>query len=321
MTVHYPARKNITHPYFTCSMSWTPDGGISVKVPQQTLNWDSTNRFTNYASTTLLAEMSKFESEQQSNYFNFRDRGFTLVDSPQGKVWIFEGTSLEAFGTPYLKWNAGNGRGGYSGYSHQRNGEWTLFLNGIEEVYSNLGSAPWNDENALEGITQKAQLGDLLLIELTMLHPEKIRHATDLWEQSHAAAAVTELVRNARKESHTPYTKIAKLLRDANVVNTNNNWRRLRVYPIYLPNTSVVPAVLIRSNDSHPSSVTEVLESNGFGIVNVDWTQMLGYRSGHHALWAKNPSLFENDNPRFKEWVVTQVPHITTRSHAKSALV
>lgn len=321
MTVNYPVKKAIANPSFRYTMSWHPDSGVSVEVTEHVLNWETANGFTNYVNTFLLTEMAKFEAEQQSKYFNFEDYGLEIVSGLQGKVWVPKGGSLEIFGTPYLKWNFGIGRGGYSSHNPRRNGEWNLFLNGIDENYSRLGTALWHDDALLAGLAQKASQGDILLIELTMLHPEKVRSATNLWEQSHAATMVREIVCNARRHFHTPYTKIAKILRDANVVSSSNQWQRLRVYPILLPNSNIAPAVLIKSNTSQPQQVKEVMEANGYSLVEIDWTQMLGHRSGDHAIWAKNSAVFDQGGSRFKEWVVAQVPQLTTRSRAGSALV
>lgn len=314
----------------TFRLNWNPSLGTEIALPDLAVgNLPALTRYQNVIIPKIVNEAYAHDLLNQKQYADFSPFGLVEAEDEEApdpekasKVWIHPDFDMEDFGVPYLRWTYMEPRPYLMASGTRVEGKWMLRLSGIErDNVAVVGTAAWNDTTALNDLASRCGDSELLLVTLGLTNSEDLRAESARWTQEQAAKALATTI---EKTAHTPYTKIARILREARIQNRIGGGRP-RVTAISLPKSKIVPALMVHiPSDQGRDEHMRVLQGAGLTHIPLDTSDIPNaqyFYTDRYQVWAKDPTVFTEGSVELQKWLTAKTIRLSRAWKNKQSML
>lgn len=276
------------------SFSWGPETGTTLSLGSTSISVYQNASYLSWLESLCSAGID-IDLRMQEEHLDLPSRGLRALrfDEAGGTthLWVSDSAPI-TFGTPYLE-------PGISRLSPRAHLLFTLRLWNVPRL--DFGKARWDDADAMESLLSRFANPETLVIEAALTNSDEITAAKRGHDAEEAAYRMGERVTRA---DHTPYTRVARILRDGLLGSAGS----LRIFPIMVPNSKHVPGVVVHARYTNDeSALFRLLQEDGLTQVEVpepeEGTNL--HLGRHHSttVWAKNPTMFPSSDGALTDWL------------------
>jgi hypothetical protein len=287
----------------TLHLEWNHKDGVKVSpLHEGKLDLKEILLYSNFLEHKVLNKMQEFDLANQENFLDLSSLGLEkrtdLTPSPEldyKEIWVKPNTAKLEFGTLFITWKTLR-------YGTSRaHGSWQIQINGLSDCFDHTLNAPWYAESKAEELAKKVIADEgTLILELSLTQTEKIQAFSGAWDRAHIAKDFAEEMGN---NQHTPYTSVAKKLKEGFSITSRGRYNKTIVVPLTLPNKKS-PAILVRYHNPAAAEIGRKILAETLQEV-VDLPPYGRGLDDKVQVWAKDASIFteRNGGNRMRDWL------------------